>query len=213
MSRRVTPTKINLIRLKKSLRYSRRIYDILEDKRELLLFEINRYAEKANQVRKKILDMIDEVYTALDIAEARMGSEQFQALSFSSDNRIELSIRSTAVVGIRAPIAKIEEIELRPVYGLAQTDPKLDEGILKMKELFKLLVELANIENIVFRLAKEMEKCQKQLNALKYVIIPRLEKNVNWIKMVLEEREREEFVRLKIFKRILEKRRLGYGVR
>jgi len=207
LSRRITPTKINLIRLRKTLKYSKRIYDILEDKRELLLFEINKHAEKANSIKRQILEEIDEVYMIFDLIEARIGRKILENIAFSSDNKIESTIESLVVAGIKVPVLKIERIEMKPIYGFARTDPLLDEGMLKLKDLLSLLVELANIENIIFRLAKEMEKTQKQLNALKYVIIPKLEKNIKVIKNVLEEREREEFVRLKTFKKILEKRK------
>jgi len=172
-----------------------------------LLFEINKHAEKANSIKRQILEEIDEVYMIFDLIEARIGRKILENIAFSSDNKIESTIESLVVAGIKVPVLKIERIEMKPIYGFARTDPLLDEGMLKLKDLLSLLVELANIENIIFRLAKEMEKTQKQLNALKYVIIPKLEKNIKVIKNVLEEREREEFVRLKTFKKILEKRK------
>jgi len=85
----------------------------------------------------------------------------------------------------------------------------LDAEMVYIEKAIETIILIANIENAIFRLAKELEQVQRQINALKNVIIPNLEKNIKTIKSILEERDREEFVRLKYFKEVILGKRRG----
>ena len=91
-------------------------------------------------------------------------------------------------------------------YGFADTTAKLDEDAKKMEQAIEAIVKLAEVEETVRRLALEVEKTQRRVNALEYIVLPRLKVTVKYIRMRLDEIERESFTRLKKIKAVLDAR-------
>jgi len=89
-------------------------------------------------------------------------------------------------------------------FGLYSSTSMLDEAYLRFMEVKRLTVRLSEVENSVYRLADAIKKTQKRANALKNILIPRFEEEVRFITDALDEKEREEFARLKIIKNMSE---------
>jgi len=202
MNKKIIPTKINLIRLRKTLSAAKKVHSILEDRRDVLLYEINRMIEKANNLQENLLKLLKIIYQKIDLAESEMGDQLLEIISFSSKNILEIGSEHDQVAGIKVLKIKVDKMIIKPIHSLFETS-SLDDAMTMMTEAFNIIIELANVENIIYRLANDLEKIQKQINMLKYIYIPSLEKNIIYIKNTLEEREREEFVRLKFFKTII----------
>lgn len=200
MANNVVPTKGNLISTKKSLQLSKTGFELLDRKRNILIREMMMLIDRANEIQSKIDKAFSDAYLALQNANITLGFCQEVAMAMPTDNSIKLDYRS--VMGVEIPILSIEKAQKNELYyGLASSNSNLDEAMLKFNHVKHLTVELAEIENSVYRLADSIKKTQKRANALKNIMIPKFESEVKFITDALDEKEREEFSRLKVIKR------------
>lgn len=206
---RVLPTKIELIRLKRSLAVSKAVHKILEDKREVLLKRLDEMIERAKKAREAASRPLFDAYRSLYDAYMRMGPLRLESTALNTPSRLEVDVKVMKVIDIEVPVLKLREKESGLTYGFADTSSALDRAAKEMRDALPLLCRAAEAECSVFRVAKELEKTQRLINTLEYVIIPSYEDSIKFISSRLEETSREEFVRLKHFKKMLERRRVG----
>lgn len=197
----VAPTKSNLIKAKSSLELSQKGFELLDKKRNVLIREMMLLVDKAKAIQNKIYDNLDEAYKALQHANITLGISQVEeiAMSIPKDENFEILLKS--VMGVDIPTVKYEEAKVFPSYGFHNTNPALDFAAEKFRTVKYLMYEVAEIENSIFKLAKEIEKTQKRTNALQHIQIPKYKEQVKYIQDVLEEKEREDFFRLKKIKK------------
>lgn len=200
MAEQVFPTKGNLIQTKKSLQLAILGYELLDRKRNVLIREMMTLIDKANELRSSIDETYRQAYSALQFANITMGVITHYAQSVPVDQSIELSSRS--VMGIELPTVSINEKEPDFSYGFSTTNSALDKAYICFDKVKKLTVTLAEVENSIYRLAIGIKKTQRRANALKNILIPRFEGTVKFITNALEEKEREEFSRLKVIKKM-----------
>ncbi len=199
MALNVAPTKGNLISTKKSLQLSKVGYELLDRKRNILIREMMMLIDRANEIQSSIDSAFNDAYLALQKANITLGFCDEISLSIPIDNSISLDYRS--VMGVEIPILSVDKSEKNELhYGLASSNSALDEAQMKFMRVKTLTVELAEIENSVYRLADSIKKTQKRANALKNIMIPKFENAVKTITDALDEKEREEFSRLKVIK-------------
>mgnify|MGYP000040837959 FL=1 len=201
MAVQAVPTKGNLIATKKSLELAKGGFELLDRKRNILVREIMALINHATEIQNKIDSTYSSAYIALQKANITLGICDELSNTVKEDNSLELSYRS--VMGVEIPIVSIADTEENSgvPYGLYSSNSMLDEAYLKFIEVKKLTADLAEIENSVYRLADAIKKTQKRANALKNIMIPRFEKTVKFITDALDEKDREEFSRLKVIKR------------
>ncbi len=198
MNDQVFPTKGNLINTKKSLLLAKLGYDLLDRKRNILIREMMLLIDKAKSLRGSIEDTYRQAYSALEKANITLGVITNIADSVPIENGIKISYRS--VMGVEIPQITLEEQPLRINYGFSQTNSQLDIAYICFDRVKKMTVVLTEVENSIYRLAIGIKKTQSRANALKNIIIPRYEEIVKFISDSLEEKEREEFSRLKVIK-------------
>ncbi|MDT7891823.1 MAG: V-type ATP synthase subunit D [Thermoproteota archaeon] len=203
---RALPTKINLIRLRRSLAFARRVKKILEDKREVILHELEKLIDEISEESKKVWDSLFEAYDALYSAYMSMGPLNVNSLAITTPQKLAIEMKEENLMGVKVPRIKLVNLEKNPQYGFLDSSSALDKAVKKFQEILPMLISNAEKENAIYRLAEELKKTQRQVNALKYVIIPNYEKMIYNIGNALEEREREDFVRLKKIKAILERK-------
>lgn len=201
MAVQTVPTKGNLMNTKKSLSLAKNGYELLDKKRNILVREMMTLIEHANAIQQKIDRAYEEAYLALQTANVTHGFCEDISNSIPYENSLKLNSRS--VMGVEIPILTIEEAEKHNFlhYGLYSTNSAIDKVYTKFTEVKYLTTELAEIENAVYRLADSIKKTQKRANALKNIMIPKFEETVKFISDALEEKEREEFSRLKVIKK------------
>ena len=172
----------------------------MDRKRNILIRELMGLMDEAESLQSRIDDTFAEAYSSMRLAEISMGGRADEgAAAVPLDDSVSLRYRS--VMGVELPYVKAEERELNgPPYGLAFTSSDLDDAYFKFAEVKKLIRELAETENSIYRLAYAIKKAQKRANALKNIVIPGLNADISRITDALEEKEREEFVRLKVIK-------------
>lgn len=114
------------------------------------------------------------------------------------EDSVEIKFRS--VMGVEIPIVLMDDTPEKPSYGMKNTTSSLDEAVLKFGNVKRLTRQLAQVEISVYRIADSVKKTQKRANALKNIMIPRYEAETRNIQNALEEKDREEFSRLKVIK-------------
>ena len=199
MSNQVVPTKGNLLATKKSLALSRTGYELLDRKRNILIREMMTLIQRAASIQDKIDDTYDKAYAALQKANITLGICGELSRTVPLDNGLNVAYRS--VMGVEIPMVSLEPMSIPIPFGLNATNIMLDSAYNDFNEVKLLTAELAEVENSVYRLADAIKKTQKRANALKNIMIPRFEATVKIIANALEEKDREEFSRLKIIKR------------
>ena len=194
------PTKGNLNAAKRSRALADNGYELMDRKRNILIREIMELMDEAEDLQERIDSTFSEAYASMRLAEISMGgSAQSGANAVPIDD--SFSIRFRSVMGVELPVVSAEPEEPSgPPYGLVFTSSDLDDAYFKFAEVKELIRELAETENCIYRLAYAIKKAQKRANALQNIVIPGLDSEIARISDALEEKEREEFVRLKVVK-------------
>ncbi|MCM1365003.1 MAG: V-type ATP synthase subunit D [Faecalibacterium sp.] len=195
----VFPTKTNLMNTKKSLELAKLGYDLMDRKKNILVREMMQLIDSAKAIQEQIGQVYEQAYTALKRANFSMGNCDRFAKAVPVENDLSIDFRS--VMGVEIPKVTIEQgsTDVRN-FGFGGTNSAFDEACRLFREVKELTAQLAEIENGVCRLADAVEKTQKRSNALNNIMIPKFEETIKYISQDLDEKEREEFARLKVIK-------------
>lgn len=174
-------------------------YDLMDRKRNILVREMMRLIDKANQLRGQIDETYEKAYSALQLANITLGVCDSIARSAPVENGLSITVRS--VMGVELPTVALHTGEAELCYDLSSSNASFDEAYISFHKVKLMLADLAEIENSVYRLAVAIRKTQSRANALKNIIIPNMSATVAIITEALEEKEREEFSRLKVIKK------------
>ena len=193
----MVPTKGNLIIAKNTLALSKTGYGLLDKKRNILIREMMNLIDAAKALQSKIESTFTNAYSALEQANIDIGIETVEKIGYAMAVEDSLEIKFRSVMGVEIPIVMLDEQPIKPDYGMKNTGSALDEAVVSFVKVKYLTRQLAQIETSVYRLADSIKKTQKRANALKNIMIPRYEEETKNIQNALDEKEREEFSRLK----------------
>jgi V/A-type H+/Na+-transporting ATPase subunit D len=196
----VPPTRSNLLRINEELKSAREGHKVLDRKREALVAELVRMVRDAEALQKEMTDLQTRAYRALEKARLTMGQERLEWAALAVDKTVEVQLRFHGVMGVSIPQVEARGEPPRMPYSLGDTNAALDEATLAFREVLNRIPELAELITSVWRLAVELRKTQRRVNALQYIFIPEYEDTVRFIISTLEEREREETFYLKRLK-------------
>lgn len=203
MNTNMFPTKSNLLLAKNTLLLSKQGYELLDKKRNVLIKEIMDLNEKALEIQNNIDTIFTEAYESLKIANIEMGMSNVESFSYGVLKEDSIEIKFRSIMGVEIPIVNYQnKAKNKPNFGFKNTTSSLDKACVNFNNVKDLIIMLSMIENAAYRLAINIRKTQKRANALKNVIIPKYEKLTKDIENILEEREREEFTRLKVIKNL-----------
>jgi len=204
----VSATKIELLKFKKSSQVATMVQKILDDKRKVLLRNIEEMIEKASKTRGGIWDPLQDIYKSVNEAYLSLGTGTVDSVAESTPAVMQVDVHVRRVVDVKIPALTVTEKDTKSMpYGFADTNSSIDRAAKQIKELLPQITKAAEYENAIFSLAKALEKTQKLLNALENVIIPQYQHNIRFIAQALEEKEREEFAKLKKVKAKMESRK------
>ena len=203
----VTATKIELFKYKRSSQVATMVQKILDDKRKVLLKNIEEMITEAQKTRGGIWEPLQEIYQSVNESYLSLGGGTVDCVAQSTPGVMEVDSDVKRVVDVTIPVLSVTEKAPKSIpYAFADTNASIDRAAKLIKDLLPKICKAAEYENSIFSLAKALEKTQKLLNALENVIIPQYKQRVRFILATLEEREREEFARLKKVKASMEKR-------
>ena len=196
----VAPTRSNLIRIKKELRFAREGYEILDRKREVLTTELVRVAKEADLVQKEVWKLLETAYAAMEKARLVMGSDHVEWAALAASETVDVHLKLRGIMGVAIPMIEARGKPQRLPYSPGDTAAALDEASDSFREVLIKVPQLSMLTTTVWRLAGELRKTQRRVNALQHIFIPQYEETVDFIVSSLEEREREETFRLKLLK-------------
>lgn len=196
------PTKGNLILAKNSLTLSKQGYELMDKKRNILIRELMDLISEATDIQEEIDVTFSTAYRALQKANIQMGIHEVERISLAVPVEESIRIKRRSVMGTEIPKVEYKKPEQKPAYSFYGTKMSLDEACQQFNKVKELTIRLAEIENSAYRLAYNIKKTQKRANALSNITIPKYEGLVKEITEYLEEKEREEFTRLKVIKKM-----------
>lgn len=196
MKIRVNPTRMQMLRLKKRLVMSRRGHKLLKDKMEGLVQSFMELVDEYAKVRDEVDREVPRTLSLFMLAQGISGEEAVTAALEETDTRLEVAINRRSVMSVAYPEVELQGFELRPSYSTLATTTDFDMASASMRDIFPRLLELASKEEAVLRMADEIEKTRRRVNALEYVMIPSLKSTIKEISSKLEEAERSSRARL-----------------
>ncbi len=201
MTINIAPTKTNLLSTKEQLAVSTNGYELLEEKREILVRELMRLVEQVKLLEDEIDKAIEEAYPAFKRMLMLDGADQVEKISHAIHYDFDMIERNVTVGGIQFETIDVELPQKQLFYSFLGTYANTDAVIVKFLNLLSLLTQMAGIRTIVWRLAEEVKRTQRRVNALDKMIIPQATETIKYIEGVLEERERENVFVLKALKK------------
>ncbi len=196
----VAPTKSNLISLKRQLAFAEEGYDLLEQKRQILVAELMRRLGRVRDAQAEAAHALRLAFEALTEAQLDSGSDALDKASLGVSMGHEVELSGQHLMGMKIPRVTVRTGPVSPQFGLAGTSVNADIAMTRFVEALPLLAELAELENAVMRLALELRKTQRRCNALSKIFMPNYRETIGYITGALEERERESFVILKMIR-------------
>lgn len=198
MAQQVSPTKGNLIKIKKTLQLAQLGYELLDRKRNILIRETMQKIEEAKHLEEDMRIAYSKAHEAIKYANMQLGIVDVVAAACPIDNSLQISYHS--IMGVDVPKLVKSEENICNSYGYYDSTVSLDNAVLCFSKAKELTLRYAELENSIFSLADGIKKTKKRANALKNILIPRMSKQVGFITAALEEKEREEFTRSKVIK-------------
>ena len=206
----VKPTRMELLRLRRRVKLADRGHKLLKEKRDALVSEFMVVIRQYREARNFAEESLRIAFHNLLMAEVLLGSRDIEQISDITLRDIDIDFSIKNIMGVSIPLLKgynlVRKVNERG-YGFLSTNAKLDDAAKSFEESLLLLINLAEVEESVRRIAEEIEKTKRRVNALEYIVIPRLKATIKHIEMRMEEIERESFMRLKKIKASLEARK------
>lgn len=198
------PTKSNLNRLKEELIFAKQGYDLLDQKRTILIAELMQMIGEAVEFEKKADRALDEAYKSLRRSVISYGRLKASSLALSVNIESEIKVGSRHIMGVSIPSVITHFKDNPPYYSGYNVGIMLDEAVLSFKAVVQLMGKLAEFKIGIMRLAQEVKQTIRKVNALDKVVIPNTKKQVSIIEAHLEENERDMLVLMKSVKHYLE---------
>jgi len=196
----VPPTKSNLFAVRQQLSIAREGFELLEQKREILIMELMRMVEEVKLLERDLDKRLETAYGALKRMIVGLGRETARQISSGIAFDYVVKERQSRLMGIPLPTIDVQTPGMAPKYSFMNTHATCDRTMVEFFELLKLVARMAEIRTTVWRLAKEVRRTQRRVNALEKIVIPDVVETKKFIEDVLEEREREVFFVQKILK-------------
>ena len=200
MDPRTFPTKGNLILAKNSLALANQGYELMDKKRNILIRELMELIDQVKDIQEQIDSTFTHAYKCLQHANIEHGISLVSQLAYTVPIEDSIKIKSRSIMGTEIPLVDYTPDENQPTYSFSTTDESIDRAREAFRKVKELTIKLSMIENAAYRLATNIKKTQKRANALKNITIPTYTTLVSSISNALEEKEREEFTRLKVIK-------------
>lgn len=197
----VHPTRMELLDIKKRIKLAEKGHRLLKEKRDALILRFFEVISTAKDVRSRLVVVLGRAYPNLITAEAMSGTSNIEPIAAASPEMAPFHIIMENIMGVQIPKITLEKSEGKRPYDPIATSSKLDEAYDDFTEALDQITELIEKEETVRRLSAEIKKTKRRVNALEYILLPRLGNTKKYIQMRLEEMERENFFRLKTVKK------------
>lgn len=203
----INPTRMELLKLKDREQLAVKGHSLLKEKRDALIKEFFDILDEVQGARDDLNKELAEAFEDLTAAQIEMGDLAVQKAAISVTESMDIDIKSRNIMGVSVPVVNMDAHDRTLVdrgYGLTDTSMRLDEAAKKFENCLKLSIQLGEIEKTIYLLAAEIEATKRRVNALEHIMIPKIKATIKSIDMRLQEMERENFVRLKMIRAVIE---------
>jgi len=206
----VSPTRMELLEIRKKLTLAEKGHKLLEEKRDALVERFFTIIDKRNQLSKEMDEGFKDAFLSLIEAQMIMGEQKVEDISYLTEDVGEISFENDNIMGVKIPKMNTDDLKTTPkqTYGFLETCSKFDDTQKKFSQMLLKLIGLADLEGGIKSLAIEIEKTKRRVNVLENNLIPKLHATRKYIEMQLEEREREDFFRRKRIKAIMDAKKV-----
>lgn len=198
--RNVAPTKSNMLKLKEELAFARLGRELLDQKRSILVAELMALVDQASSWEERVASELSTAYRALEDAVMGMGKVKVALLASAIDARSSITLRQRRVMGVSLPVVDTSFVDKPPYYSPMDTNGRLDAAAKEFRDALKEMGKLAELKVSIMRLAAEVKRTIRKVNALEKIAVPELEESVRFIRDRLEENERDTFTLMKMVK-------------
>ncbi len=204
----VRPTRMELLALKERRELAARGYELLREKQDALVREFFAILSEAKKAREEMETILSESFTSLMEAKLVEGGVKLEELAQGAKSDMDFEVETRNLMGVTVPIFRVTQKEELPTihYSLVGTSAAVDRAAKRVRIALEKVVRLAEVEASVKRLAAEIEKTKRRVNALNYVVLPRINNTIRYIELMLEEQEREDLFRMKRVKAMMERK-------
>lgn len=194
---------MELINLRRRKRLAERGLALLKEKRDALVMELLSLAREYQAVMLEVREKMEKALSYLALAKADMGVFKLNEVISSLKTQVTIDVKFRSIMGVVTPMFKVlQSMETStPPYNLIGTSSYLDEATKAFREALTSIIRLAEIQAVARRIAEEVEKAKRRVNALENVVIPMIERNIKFIELYLDERAREDIFRLRLLKK------------
>jgi V/A-type H+-transporting ATPase subunit D len=203
----IAPTKTNLLKLKQELKFAELGYELLDQKRNILVIELLNMVDQTVEHQERVDKALSQAYRMLESAVLGMGKLRVLSLASAVNIESSMQVRERKVMGVSLPAVETTFADHPPYYSPQGTSFWIDSALDHFKQALEVMGRLAELKISVIRLASEVKKTIRKVNALEKIAIPDLDKTVAFIQSRLEENERDMFILMKLVKNRLEKKR------
>jgi V/A-type H+-transporting ATPase subunit D len=201
MARRPAPTKVNLFRAQKDLRFASEGRDLLQQKRDVLVLELMHVVGRFSAAEQRLRGGVTAALGAFLPARAQMGAASFESLFAAARPEPDLVIEPRAVMGLVLPRVSVVSGGEVPHGGPMTTPSSMDGAVTELRGALESVSQYVEVVATLWRLAAEVEKTQRRINALDSIVIPAARDDIRWIRAAMEENDREELFRRKLLRR------------
>ena len=195
---KIAPTRGNAVKIASSLKLAEKGRGLLEQKRTILLMELTGRIREARELQASLERVFSDAYFSLQAAGLSMGIDHVEELAYAAPECDDFKIRLRSVMGVEIPMVDPVDKPPTPSYSFLGTSGVLDAAYSRAREVLALIARLAEVETSVYRLATQIRRTLRRVNALEKVVVPSQRAALAWIAGVLEENDREDFIRMKI---------------
>lgn len=192
------PTRMELIGMRKRLKLARKAHDLLREKQDALIMEFLSMIQRYLSLRKQVDVLLQKTFKSVIKAKISLGIKSFYEIVYSSTSNVEIKIKLRNIMGVYTPI--IEPIKSQTTqipYNIQYSSPAFDDAYILANDTLSAILKMAEVESAIRALAEEIKSVRRRVNALEYIVIPRIERIIKSIEQYLSEREREDIFRIK----------------
>ena len=209
MNTNIAPTRSNLMRIKDELAFSRTGYDLLDQKRSILVSELLTLVDQAVDYQNRVEKALSDASAALEDAIMHMGRLKVANLAGSVNITSSISLGSRKVMGVELPKVNTEFAGEGPFFSPEGTSMLADVAVNRYRDALSLMGQLSELKVSIMRLAREVRKTIRKVNSLEKLVIPDREETVRYLTSRIEESERESMIQMKSVKNRMEKENRG----
>lgn len=203
----VAPTRTNLMRMREDLEFAELGHQLLDQKRNILVVELLNLVDQTVDFQRRVEEALQKAFRSLEEAVLAMGKRRIRYLAGAVHTEVSIKLRTRRVMGVSLPVVETGFREQGPQYGLMDTSFWADSAQAEFRNVLEIMGRLAELKVSVLRLAREVKRTIRKVNALEKIAIPDLRETVTAVQNAIEEYEREMFTLMKIVKERLERRR------